>query len=159
SAVLSQVQAKFSAEYAAAKKPEQKAALAKRLLDAAERDAADPPLQTAEWDEARRLAAEGNDFRLAVQALERRHAKYPLDLMAGMASICQTVQLPANKRADNAALAELATKWMERAVELDQPDAALTIGTAAQAAIRKLADRDRTRMITDRLAEVRVIQT
>src|SRR4029079_12748262 len=104
SATIAKVQAKFSAEYVAAKKPEQKAALAKKLLDAADRDAADSALQTAEWDEARRLASEGNDFRLAVQSLERRNAKYPLDMVVGMASICQAVQLPANKRADNAAL-------------------------------------------------------
>lgn len=157
-AALSKIQNQYAAEYAAAKKPEQKVSLAKTLLTASA-GIADPALQSACWDEARRLAAEGNDPRLAVDALERRHAKYPLDVLSAMATICETVELPASKRAENAALGDLATKWMERALEQDQLDAAVRLGVSALAAIRKLSDRDRTRAISDRLAEARIIQS
>jgi hypothetical protein len=157
-AALTRVQNQFSAEYAAAKKTEQKLALAKSLLDTADRSFADLPQQIALWDEARRFATEGNDYRLAMQALERRHARFPLELLSMVATICENVQLPAAKRADNLALAELAMKWMERAVEDDQLDPAVRLGLAAQTAIKKLSDRDRTKVIGDRLTEVRTIQ-
>jgi len=134
----SEVQAKYAAQIAAAKRADQKLVLARAIRDEAQSAASDPPRQAALWLEAQRLAATGGDLRMAVSVLRDRADRFPIDLLSESAELLKTAVYPASQRAENAALADQASQFLDQAIAEDRFDAAEPLRKIASQAYGKL---------------------
>jgi len=136
------VQSKYAGPVAAAKRADQKLALARAIRDEAQSANSDPPRQVALWLEAQRLAVVGGDLRTAVSMLRDRVERFSLDLLPEIVELLKTAVFPASLRSENATLADLASQFLDQAIAEDRFDVAEPLRKIASQAYGKLKNVD-----------------
>jgi len=154
SEALKGVQAGHSAQYAAAKKPEQKLGLARSLREEADQAIDDPPRRAALLEEAQRFAREGGDVRLALNMLRDRAPLAGIDQLAETVEVLKTANYPPAQRAENAAVADLASQHMDEAIASDRLEEADSLAKTATAAYLKLRNVDAANRLRERQADI-----
>jgi Concanavalin A-like lectin/glucanases superfamily len=156
---VKEVQAKYAAQYATAKRPEQKVSLARTLRDDAEQASNEPTWQAALLLESQRLAAAGGDLKLAVGALRDRASRFSADLLSECAELLKTANLPASQRSENATLADLASQFLDQAIADDRFDAAEPLRKVASLAYGKLKNIDSVNRLNAMQSELAAMKT
>jgi hypothetical protein len=148
------VQAEHAAKYAAAKKPEQKLNLARSLREEADQAIDDAPRRAALMEEAQRFARDGGDVRLALTMLRDRAPLASIDQLAETVELLKSANYPPAQRAENAAVAELASQHMDEAIASDRLDEAESFAKTATAAYLKLRNVDAANRLRDRQGDI-----
>jgi hypothetical protein len=153
------VQAAHATQYAAAKKPEQKLSLARSLREEADQAIDDAPRRAALMEEAQRFARDGGDVRLALTMLRDRAPLAGIDQLVETVEILKTANYPAAQRAENAAVAGLASQHMDEAIASDRLDAAEALAKTATATYGKLRNVDAVNRLRERQGEIAAMKS
>lgn len=138
--MLSDIKSIFAAEYAKAKKPEDKGGLARNLLKQAENTQDDSGTSFVLLKESQRLALEGADVETALKTVELLAADYRVDEVAMLHDVLdelsKDVKTPLAIRAVN----EATKSTIENAVSADKYPVALKLCLVGAAIARKTKD-------------------
>jgi hypothetical protein len=126
----------FQKEYSATR-PEDKRALAKKLLEQAEETASDPVAQFALLQEARRLAMSAADYETGSAAIDAAATSFDIDPFGLKAESLQAIAKMAKLPEHHQKIADAALALLEPAAEAEQFDAAKSLAAVAGASARR----------------------
>ena len=164
-AALQVIKQIFADDYTAAKNPDAKAELIKKLLAQVESTNDDPAAKYVLLCEARDLAADLADTAMVEQTAETLGSLYQVDPLAMQVEIYQKLAGKSRPAAGNKALAESALSLVERAIEAENLDAAeqllkvaaVTAGKARAADLVKQA-KARSEELADQKREAEAVR-
>ncbi len=144
----------LKADFAAAEQPDQKAALAKQLIQRAGEPQEDTAAAYAFFDAAIELAVEVDDFELALLAIDSMAKQYDVDGPTMKLAQLQTIATKAPDTIDRNALADWILEAADEAVTRDQFDVAkqlielarTTLGTLDDASAHRNVEATMTRL-------------
>lgn len=154
---LKEIKATFDADIAKARKPEEKAELAKSMLQVAT-ESTDPATRFVMLQTTRDLAAQGGEgeiFFQAVNELNDSFATDPLPLVLTGATVLVT---NVNKTQDLTALIQHFDDFTDMATDADNYGAASQLATLAVAVARKIDDPDALKKANANVTEVATMQ-
>ena len=152
---LAKVQEGYSAEFDKAKTPQQKSALAAKLLAAAKRARRGSADQFAFLKSARDLAAQAGSADLALQAADATAEQFEVDAWQIKAELLPKLAPAARQPADKKALAQAGIAAAEQAVARDDYPTAEKMLDLASAAARDLKDQALIQQLAARREAVR----
>jgi serine/threonine protein kinase/formylglycine-generating enzyme required for sulfatase activity/Leucine-rich repeat (LRR) protein len=140
----------FADGYAKAKKPDERAALARTLQEYAAKLNDDPVSRFVILREARDLAAEGGDITLAATICFVAETQYQVDDLIWLAEACDAAQKRSLPSAVNKSIAGALLTKVEEALQAEEFDAAERLLNAALAIARKSQDQPTIKAVVDR---------
>lgn len=141
----------FKAEYAAARKPEQKVELAGKLYDQATKTGDDPAAAYVLLEEARDLATAGGDLKIALQAVAKLSDDYDVDGPQLFADALAKLVAAGSKSPEHArAWCDAAQQAIDRAAAVDRYDLGVKIARSANPVARKTGDTEMPKGFVER---------
>jgi len=158
-AAVEQVRKTHKEDYAAAKTDVSvRAALAIKLLQAAQQTAGQPSERYALLREARDLAAQASDPSTAFQAAEEMARHFAVNALDMKADALAAALPLANSVEANRSLAENALSLMQEALDGDRFDRAVRLGKMAAAAAAKTKDAALDNLVAGRTREIQALR-
>ena len=154
-----QVRDIFQTEFAAAKRPTEKSALAEKLLRHARSDGDDAVAQYALFDAARDLAIEADEFQLAFSAIDELVARFKLDKYELKAAALTTDSKELRSVIAQRAFCELIVEAVDAAAREEQFDAAAKLVPLLSASASKIKDTSLRKVFLSRHSELKQLQT
>jgi Concanavalin A-like lectin/glucanases superfamily len=139
---LKEIQASYATQFAAAKRPDLKVALAHALQGDVDKAGGEPVRQAALLLEAQRLALAGGDVRLAMNLLRDGANRLSADVLSESVELLKTASFPLSQRAENTALADVSSQLLDQAIATDRFDVAEPLRKIAAAAYGKVKNID-----------------
>ena len=156
---LSLVREVFAEEYAAAKTSEQKASLAKKILQTATTDEHDPTNRYALLRVARDIAAMAGDAETALKATDQLDQRYRVDAVAMKATVLAKVADKVRLPDDHKRFLPLLGEAFEEAVAAERYGLARELGELAVASAAKTRDPKARNAVTGKLKELEQLET
>lgn len=144
----------YGEEFAQAKTPAQKKALAEKLLQKAEATRSDPPAHCVLLKLARDIAARAGEVELAFRAIHEMEETYSIDGYPLRVDAMQKAVKAVRSPKQHQALVDAALKLMEDALARDDFEGAALLGEAGLASCRQLKDVPLLKKVNARVKEV-----
>ena len=138
----------YKAEFEMSKKPDEKAALAKKILVAAQAASDDPPGQFALLGAAKDMALLGNDFETALAAIDVQDQQFEIDPFPTRIDILKAATKASRTLKANEALSKAALDMITQAVAREKYDAAKQIAALGLGFARQTRDNDGVKSLT-----------
>jgi hypothetical protein len=132
----------YKDEYAKAKTPEEKKALAKKMIDQAARPSSNAAGTYVLLERARDLAVEGADREMAFQIIDTLAGKFTIDALGMKTKVLSNLGKKAQTPPQHLAIAEQAARLMEEATTENKLPQAAELGKLAVAEAGKARDKD-----------------
>lgn len=147
----------FKSEFAA-RKPDDRAALAKKLLTQGDETTGDPTSSYVLYDQSMALAAGTGDTETAITAADRLGKKYQVDALEVKSTSLATLSRTANQPDSLRALATVADQLTQESIDQDNYDAAKRFNALTLAAARKIKDPSLVSQTQDRLRDLKHLE-
>jgi len=148
----------FAEEYAAAKTSEQKAALAKKILQEGATGQHDPTSRYALLRVARDLAAIAGDCETALKAVEQLSRRYRVDAIAMKAAVLAKVADKVRLPTDHKKFLPVLGKAYDEAVAADRYDVARDIGKLATDSANRTRDPKAKNSVANKLKQLKRLE-
>lgn len=144
----------YGKEYDAATSDAKKAELARKLLDQAAKDTADPAAHFVLLRIAKSIAVLAGDVETAVEAVDRLVSTYDMDAVKVKLECLRAVAREAKSSSEHGAIARQALATLDLATTEDDFDSARELGEIARDSARKARDYALLKQIVNRLTLV-----